>query len=131
MNYVPQWGAFFADATGFDQQLDPDFGFSPHIHLNINMTTSTKDVLSEDNKIEIFPNPSSDLITLNLDFVETFEKINVEITDVTGKTLLQTDYQNVLNEQFQFNVNNYPAGTYFLHVRTEEGNRALRFVVAK
>jgi len=130
-NYVPQWGAFFSNETGFDIQLDSDFGFSPHIHMNINEPDLSNSNLDAANVVEVFPNPASEVVNLNLDLVNSFDNVRVKITDVSGKTMLETNYQNVLNQQFTYNVNNYAAGTYFLHVQTDEGNRAVRFVVVK
>lgn len=131
--FFPQWGAFFSNETGFDAELTNDFGFSPHIHLNVNevITINTKDQLDEANQIQVYPNPANEIVTVDMSLVNTFEKVNVRITDVSGKVLQDVHYQNVLNEQFTYNLNNYAPGTYFIQVNTEEGNRTTRFVVVK
>ena len=132
VNYAPQHGAFFSNETGFTADLAQDFGFSPHIHMHItDDIVSNKNVLAPENKIEVFPNPANDVINLDLDMVSTFDKIGVKVTDVTGKTMFQIDYENIWKERYTYDVSDYSAGTYFIHVRTDEGNRVVRFVVAK
>ncbi len=133
VTYIPQHNAFFSNETGFDIALDSDFGWSPHIHMNVNEveTISTNDQLDDANIIDIYPNPANEIVTLDMNLVNTFDKVNVLITDLSGKSMMEANYENVLNEKFQYNISNFAAGTYYLQVRTEEGNKTKRFVVVK
>ncbi|MEM6967543.1 MAG: T9SS type A sorting domain-containing protein [Bacteroidota bacterium] len=129
--YVPQHNAFSSTDTGFETPLLATFGFSPRINLNINLATSVKEELDEANKVEFYPNPANEIVTMDMEFVNTMDKVNVRITDATGRTMHETTYSNVLNEKYTYNVSHYAAGTYFAHIQTAEGSRTKRFVVLK
>jgi len=131
-NYAPQWGAFFSNETGFDATLESDFGFSPRIHMLIapEIIDNVTD-LDKANILEVYPNPATDNLTLDVDLVNSFDNVEVKIVDATGKTMLVSNYQNLWKENLTFDVSNYPSGNYFIHVTTNEGNRALRFAVVK
>jgi len=68
-------------------------------------------------EITIYPNPTTSQITL-----ETTETINlISIFTISGQ-LIQTETKTT------FNVENLPAGIYFLEIQTENGNGTMRFV---
>ena len=118
--------------VSFAADLNP-LGFAPRIRMHVNemIMINTENILSEENKIEIYPNPANEIVTLDLDLVEPSTEANVRITDATGRIIMQRFYENIQSEKYQFNVSNYAAGTYFVHFTTEEGQRTIRFVVSK
>ena len=118
--------------TSFDADLTP-LAFAPRIRMHVNeeIPTSVEDRLSNDNRIDVYPNPAVDMVTLDLDLVESFTNANVRITDATGKVVMERNYENIQSEKFHYNVSQFAAGTYFLHFTSEEGSRAVRFIVSK
>ena len=131
--YVPQHGAFSAGDADGATALVQAFGFSPRIHMNINIpeVDATNNQLSPENKIKIFPNPVSETLNLDLDFVENFKAVNIRITDITGKELISRDLSNVEKSTSRFNTSTFAEGAYTLHVTTPNGVRTIRFVVAR
>ncbi len=81
-------------------------------HQNSYIVTTVED-LRADFKISVYPNPTADFISLNVQNLE-FENMQYTITDLTGR-LLQNG--NITNDIEQFNFSNYAVGTYFISVQ--------------
>lgn len=102
------------------------------LHLDGYVTTSTEGVAVLDNaKINVFPNPTTDFVTVDLELENVSENVEVQITDVNGRILATQNFSNVQNNKFTFDVKNYAAGNYFIRVQTEEGFKTKHFTVIK
>jgi len=79
----------------------------------------------------IFPNPTTDI--LKLDFKNHIgEQANIMILSTGGKILKSEVIQKITDEVIEFDVHDYPTGTYF--VKTQIGNAGATtkcFVVAR
>ncbi|WP_223559367.1 T9SS type A sorting domain-containing protein [Chryseobacterium lathyri] len=70
------------------------------------------------NKVIMYPNPASDFIKIS-----TSSKIkNIEIYDAAGKKV-----QSMV-ENDKIDVRSFPAGTYLINIRTENGNFSEKFI---
>jgi len=87
--------------------------------------------LSPDNKTGIFPNPSSDILNLDMDFSENCGLVEIKIADARGKVLDDRRYQNIRKDRINFDLKNFPQGTYFLNIKTSIGERTLPFSVQR
>jgi len=77
-----------------------------------------KEDLIFDNKISLYPNPTSDILN-----VKTNSKINsVSVVDVTGKKV------NVKLDGNKIDVKTLPAGTYLINVETKDGISTEKFI---
>lgn len=94
---------------------------------------STEDIVGEDVfEMNLFPNPTTDLLTATLNFKQDTRFAEYRITGVDGKVLFMTRDNEILGqEQAAFNVKNMAAGQYFLTVRTEQGIQTKPFVVKR
>ena len=63
----------------------------------------------EEMQIQLFPNPTSDIIYIKSDG----KKADLELVDITGINILQ---KQIKNEQEELNISQIKAGTYFLRV---------------
>ena len=70
--------------------------------------------------VKLYPNPAADLIRLS-----NIEVVNVQVTDLTGKTLMSLT--NV-NDQTDINVSNLNSGVYFVTVKGENVNETIKFI---
>lgn len=118
-------GADF-DAVG----IFTDFWSSSSTTLILDEVTSSDDLTEDEAKVELFPNPSSDVITVEV----ALEKINnrslsYEIVDMMGRVIYHKEMNNVQFDQQRFDVTNLPSGTYELMIKADDGNRNVRFVV--
>lgn len=70
------------------------------------------------NAISIYPNPASDVLTVN-----GAEGANVTVTDAQGKTVYSSTMSNTVET---INVENLESGIYFINF---EGNKTMKFIV--
>lgn len=78
----------------------------------------------------IFPNPTADI--LKLDFKDHLgEKANIMIMNTSGQILKSEVVQKIAEEVIEFNVQDYPTGTYYVKIQIgNEGVSTKCFVVA-
>lgn len=134
---IPEGNGRYAALLGVNGDLESEayasVGFGndlvPVVRLNIGLPVSTDNLLDEANVLDLSPNPASNKISLNVDLVETQERVNIRIFDVHGKIIMDQAYENMKNETLNFDVSNFTSGAYFLHFITENGVRTERFVV--
>jgi len=85
---------------------------SPLNHIaTIDVATRIEKQQLNSHKMSVFPNPASDIITLQSDS----DLGNVSVYDITGKLILQTNTQG---STFQFSVKELSSGIYFLKTNT-------------
>ena len=64
-------------------------------------------------EINIYPNPTTGII--NLTGSQNLSGLNLQITDITGKTI----YTTMGHGPLQIDISNQPAGIYFIKIQTE------------
>ncbi len=88
---------------------DGDEGtFSKDFVISIGDVTSVNEL---QNSYNIYPNPTTGIFNLN-----TVENINVEITDITGKTIYSSD---VNSKTTKIDISAQPKGIYFLKIKSD------------
>ena len=85
------------------------------------VTTSTVgiDALDTQYGIQLFPNPTTNDLTISLEGIDV---VDIVIVDIQGKVLLQ---QSSLFDQERINLSDYLAGTYFVKIMTAEGSKEI------
>ncbi len=80
--------------------------------------------------INLYPNPTQNRTTLEVVF-ENAQDIEMEVSNVLGQTLIQENYGQVTTIQEEINLEKYPAGNYFMILKS--GNQVLtkRIVLSK
>lgn len=73
-------------------------------------------------KIDVFPNPATDLITLN--FANKIKISTVSITNTLGKTIYRKFFKDAIDEVF-FDIRNEYQGIYFFQIEDENGNKTV------
>jgi len=143
---MPRYGA----ALEVGQPDDPSFsmlGFGldvvPLIRLSIGdnadlsmpaitMGTDAEEQLPQENTISLYPNPvATDDIQLEIGLTELSGKIQVNIFDQAGRAIFYRDYDNLQQGQFTYDVSRFPAGVYYMKVKTDLGARTQTFVNKK
>jgi hypothetical protein len=98
--------------------------------LIIDETTSAEDVsFLAEGSATIAPNPASDYVTLDLDLVDAAD-VHIDIMGYDGRILESRDLGQVQNGTFEFDVTEYPAGMYFMSVKSSVGYQSIAFTVA-
>jgi hypothetical protein len=80
-------------------------------------------------KLSIQPNPATDQLMVDLKLNEVNAKVAVSLHDIRGNAVRQQNLTNFQNGQVVFQVNDLPAGTYVLFVRTAEGASLKKVVI--
>ncbi|MFK7807261.1 MAG: PKD domain-containing protein [Saprospiraceae bacterium] len=84
---------------------------------------------SEDNKMEIFPNPVANDVVRFYYSSKNHHSLDVEIFNTAGQLIYATTVNAELeNNVFDFPLNNVPNGVYYLNIRNEHKVNSLRFV---
>lgn len=107
-------------------------GINGVVRLNVvpltDVATSTPQLDAD--QVSLMPNPASSYVNIDLDLKEVSEKVEVILLDITGRIINTTNYNNIQQEVLRMDTNTLTAGTYFVHVRTEEGVKTLKLVIA-
>ena len=88
-------------------------------HQNSYVVTAVED-LAKDINISVYPNPTADLLTVNLEASARPSSV-LTITDLNGKVLQQAE---ATADKEQLDFSNYANGVYFLSVK--QGNQLIK-----
>ena len=115
-----------------DQWFLGGFGseYSAVMRMVIELSTATDETPLEDNAMTLFPNPSSEVLQVQLNLQEATPAMLI-MADMQGQVLDLREYQNVQKETMQFDVSHLPAGAYLMRVSTDAGTKTKQFVVAR
>lgn len=100
------------------------------LRMVIELSTGTDEIPLEDSAMTLFPNPSSELLNVQLDLEEATPAMLI-VADMQGKVLDIREYDNVQKETLEYKVHHLPAGTYLMRISTDKGTKTKQFVVAK
>ena len=83
-------------------------------------------------EVTLFPNPTQDQLNINFNFNRELEaKVNVYVTDMTGKMVQQQQWNTAAGfQRQQLDVSQLPSGTYLLHILSGDERVTQRFVVS-
>lgn len=109
--------------TNIQNRASIYFDYNFPIHTN-NTSTIVSDFTNmdeiEENVINILPNPVHNQLFIN----SKYDINQMQITDVSGKMVLQTKGDNLRN----IDVSALQNGMYMMEIHTEKGNHTIRFV---
>ncbi len=105
---------------------------APVVRLNVGtLVTNTNNLASLSNEFSVFPNPTTDYINVFFDLEEVAREATVRVMDISGRTVLVREFDNVQRETVNLNLNNLAQGTYLMEVTTDKATGTKRFVVSK
>ncbi len=96
--------------------------------VSLRDATSTSEILSQ-SLIALYPNPTSEVLNIELENPSFIEK-KIEIHNMAGQSIFKQNWQNDAQKQ-QIEVGDFPAGIYFLSVKTKEGVIVKKWVKAE
>lgn len=91
------------------------------------VTTSVDEISGIDFKIKIFPNPTSDLINLQI-IGNINQNLTYELIDLQGKVLIKN---SVNKTKKQINMSRFSQNMYLLKITTENGKQVSIFKIQK
>lgn len=100
----------------------------PIVRLELGLLTGTNNQPLPESTLNVQPNPTSDLLTVNID-LETASQAVLTVTDITGKIMDIQEFDAVDAQSINMNVSNYANGTYLVRLATEAGARTVKVLV--
>jgi hypothetical protein len=79
-------------------------------------------------QLEIYPNPASDKLFINLELTKN-EEINVSLEDVMGRVIRAEKWQNATSHQKVWEMNSLTKGIYFLHLTKNGSEKVMKLLV--
>ncbi len=87
---------------------------------------------SFDGSVSVFPTAASDFVNVDVMLKEKSNLLVYTVMDAQSRVIFQkADKSGASEYKARFNVRDLPAGQYWLHVRTDNGQKAVSFQVAK
>lgn len=111
-------------------------GYGNQLYIdNINISSKGSIGLSENielnENIVIAPNPASGIVYLKANFTSK-KQIGVTVMDISGKTLLQENWQDAaLGNDHQIDLSNFAEGVYLIHLESSNEITTKRIVIRK
>ncbi len=126
----PRYWSFFGNSSDiFETVYDANVSVTPLVRMYIEPEDASAVVeLSADNLVTVGPNPAKEFVNINMEFTQSFDDVNVMITDAAGRVVLMNDLQNIKNHQMQVDVSNLMAGIFLVNINTPEGVRTEKFI---
>ena len=103
------------------------FYYFNNIQFDDELFVNVPEIPTENNTIQVFPNPASDEITVYFDGLKN-SAATVTVSDVLGKTVRQLG--NNFSGLERYNVSGLESGIYIITIRTENQVLTQRFEVA-
>ena len=87
------------------------------------------DDLTLENKIKVYPNPTSDFV--NIDLGNSHQaNVNIDLFDISGKKVESVNSLNKINDNiYKLNTSNLASGTYILKIRIDNKSISKRILV--
>lgn len=113
------------DDGSYTNLADPS---APAVRLLMIDFTGTEEVTADATRFEIYPNPATDQITVNLTLTES-TGTTINVLDITGK-VVKTVYVGDVNgdKNVSISLDELTAGVYFIELVTPEGKQVKKFV---
>ena len=80
---------------------------------------------SEELKVQVYPNPATDKVTVSVEKTVSDEFFTFVVVDVTGRKMLE---MNASSPQVTFNVAKWPSGVYFMQMEQDGRHYGLKFM---
>ena len=81
-----------------------------------------------DKEFRVFPNPAKDILNIVRNGLSDEATISINITDLSGRTVLQEELNASGNGHYQINIGNLQQGVYFIHLKNKDQSYSLRFI---
>lgn len=91
------------------------------VSVTLGTATGIEEYVTENN-FNLFPNPTTGELSLNVDFVKQAEQLEVQVTDLLGKVILREQFKpQGLNWQQRISLQGKPAGMYLVSLKVDGG----------
>ncbi|MBP9152114.1 MAG: T9SS type A sorting domain-containing protein [Flavobacteriales bacterium] len=78
--------------------------------------------------LTVYPNPNAGLFAVEVE-LESASKMQIELNNVLGQRVYQTELQSQSYWRKEFDLNSYVKGVYLLRVTTEHGSMQRKIII--
>ena len=131
-----QWGFKLISLSGYQSAANAMIkfrnisGYGDQMYIdNINILNSNGvNDMDMNSLVAVYPNPSSGQLFVGMNFTSQ-ENVTVRLHDVLGRTVAEMKKNNVLEENFKFDLSKEMNGVYFVEVITGKGSMIRKVVL--
>lgn len=105
--------------------FNPDFGRSIYYEFSTGEISYVKDSQSQ-YLIYVYPNPATENLIIESEF--SFGFCEITITDLSGKDLISKMIEIKEGDKFNFDIKDFPAGTYMISFKNNNHNFTKKFI---
>ncbi len=102
-------------------------GGSPHSSFIELLPGTVVKENEEENEFNVYPNPSSDFITIRVN-TENLKELSLSLSNALGKTFIQSNIK-VPTSEFKIDISKFPTGIYFLQLNSKDGFIGCRKII--
>jgi hypothetical protein len=92
-----------------------------------NLTLSYSENLMPENSVQIYPNPASQFLNIDMD-VNLDSEIKIEVSDISGRVIHNHSKLDCSNH-YMIDVSNYPKGIYFVNILSNKNSLTRKIVI--
>lgn len=102
------------------------------VQIDSNAKALSSNLTKNELIIDIFPNPASEKVNIKLENLNS-RNITILIYDLMGRLLKDNIISNVESESIniEMDINDLPAGSYIMNIKTDKENRQSKLIVEK
>jgi hypothetical protein len=97
----------------------------PYTGVNVKNTTPIA------TKFELYPNPSTDHVTVSIDLVKQAKNVSYTVVNTMAQVVGRESKSDVSSDTYNFDTKNLPAGTYYMVVVVDGKSMFKQFTVLK
>lgn len=100
------------------------------LHMGTNSTiTPIKQSISLNQSLEVYPNPTSERIFVDLDLTNQVDRLQLSLVNLNGKVIEDRVLEYPLSSTHSFNTKGLPSGTYLIRVIADDQYTVKKFTV--
>jgi hypothetical protein len=92
---------------------------------------SLNENVSDENAIKVYPNPTTGLLNITIDFNALQTLKNIRITDLLGNIIAEANANMLQQGNFVFDLGNQPAGIYLLNISSANTTVTKQVIIAR
>lgn len=97
------------------------------VHITIDTSGVSIEHLSENNKIQLYPNPATEFVTIDLP--DKSKITDLKILDMNGKSIFPHESLGLTDHKTMINVAGIKPGIYVMQIETENSNYTTKLII--
>ena len=129
--YLWENGATTSEVTGlsagsYSVTVTNRFGCSSTTEVTVGTIINTNEI-DELKRVNLYPNPTSDWVTLEMSFSKSVD-VEIQVTNLVGQLLYTTNLKNATQEKVELDLEKFPAGMYFVRMKVDTQSSVLKLM---